>query len=112
MNIRVHNIKLGLDADFDEIKAETLKKVGLKDKDVVNFRIAKQSIDARKKQVSFVYSVDIDTNKKVSPDGVNIFAIKEDAQEEIKKGTKKLEKRPVVVGSGPCGLFCALTLAR
>ena len=112
MNIRVHNIKLGLDADFDEIKEAAIKKVSLKDKDVVSFRISKQSVDARKKQVSFVYSADITTSKNVKPDGINIFEIKEDVQEEIKGATLKLEKRPIVVGTGPCGLFCALTLAR
>lgn len=112
MNIRVHNIKLPLDADIDEIKTAALSAVRVKASDCKAFRIAKQSVDARKKQVSFVYSVDLELAKKVKTDGKNIIELIEDKEKEISSGTIKLKHRPIVVGSGPCGLFCALTLAQ
>ncbi len=112
MNVRVHNIKLPLDAEVDEIKSAALKEANAKEKDCVAFKIVKQSIDARKKQVSFVYSIDLELTKKVKVNGKNIIELINEEEKEITSGNKKLLHRPIVVGSGPCGLFCALTLAK
>lgn len=112
MNIRVHNIKMPIDAEINEIKSAALKEAGAKEKDCNAFKIAKQSVDARKKQVSFVYSVDLELAKKVKTNGKNIIELIKEDEKEVVCGSKKLLHRPIVVGSGPCGLFCALTLAR
>ncbi|MBR5156683.1 MAG: hypothetical protein IKW59_02835 [Clostridia bacterium] len=112
MNVRVHNIKLPLDANVDEIKYEALKAAGAKECDCKAFKIAKQSVDARKKQVSFVYSIDLELTKKVKTNGTNVVELIIEEEKEIITGNIKLAHRPIVVGSGPCGLFCALTLAR
>ena len=112
MNVRIHNIKLSLEAGLDEIKSAALKEVNAKENDCKAFKIAKQSVDARKKQVSFVYSVDLELAKKVKTNGKNIIEIINEEEKELTSGNVKLLHRPIVVGSGPCGLFCALTLAR
>ncbi len=112
MNVRVHNIKLPLDAELDEIKSVALKEVGAKENDCRSFKITKQSVDARKKQVSFVYSIDLELTKKVRVNGKNIVELFIEEEKELVIGNKKLSHRPIIVGSGPCGLFCALTLAR
>ncbi|MBQ3225868.1 MAG: NAD(P)-binding protein [Clostridia bacterium] len=111
MKLRVHNLKLPLDTEEKEIKAAALSFVRAKETDCISFRIAKQSIDARKKEVSFVYSVDLEVTKRVKTDGKYIIELLETEPEEIVFGTKQLSHRPVVVGSGPCGLFCAYRLA-
>ncbi len=75
------------------------KKLGIKNADGLKIKIEKKSIDARhKSNVKIIYSV-------------TVF------DEEEKKQEKIYEKLPVertvaVVGAGPAGLFCALTLAR
>lgn len=112
MNIRVHNIKLPLDAGHEEIKEAALKLAGCSRDACLDFRIAKQSVDARKKQVSFVYSVDLEVRKKIQADGKNIVILEKEQEEQPERGMKKQCSRPIVVGSGPCGLFCALTLAQ
>lgn len=112
MNIRVHNIKLPLDAGHDEIKEAALRLAGCSQEDCLDFRIAKQSVDARKKQVSFVYSVDLHVQKKIHADGKNIVILEQEQEKPPERGIKRRCSRPIVVGSGPCGLFCALTLAR
>ena len=43
---------------------------------------------------------------------VNVLFIDDKKEAQITYGNKALKNRPVVVGAGPAGLFCALTLAR
>lgn len=112
MKLRVHNLKLPLDAEEKEIKAAALSVVRVKPTDCISFCIAKQSVDARKKEVSFVYSVDLEVTKKVKTNGSQVVALLETGPKEFVFGLKKLSHRPVVVGSGPCGLFCAYLLAK
>ncbi len=112
MKVRVHNIKLPLDAGEMEIKAAALAAIRIKEEECLSFRVAKQSVDARKKQVSFVYSVDLETTGRVHCTGKDIVPLKVEEVCQLSPGSKELKHRPIVVGSGPCGLFCALLLAR
>ena len=107
--LRINNIKQPLNSTIEKLKKETAEKLLCQPKDLHDFRISKKSIDARNKQnVHFVYSVDcniatqIPTDKDIevlSPEEKLIFKIKDN-------GT-----RPVVVGSGPAGMFAGLALA-
>jgi len=79
--------------------------------------IYKTSIDARKREnILFVYSVSakIHGNAKVSEAVLlkeGIVAMQEDAL-SVEFGSRPMEQRPVIVGFGPCGMFCALLLAK
>lgn len=74
-----------------------------------NFEIYKQSLDARRKgNIHYVYTVTAEADT-VSGHSDNIKVIKDD--DAIKIPEKTLKSRPVVVGSGPCGLFAAYVLA-
>ena len=77
-------------------------------------RIYKKSVDARRRDsITAVYSV------AVSVEGVpeksileaNAISVIADSDVEVVKGNRVLDGRPVVVGNGPCGMFCALLLA-
>ena len=75
-----------------------------------NFFIYKQSVDARRKNnIHYVYSVVADTNEN-NFSGDKIRPFEETERFDIPNKTK-LNKRPVVVGMGPCGLFAAYVLA-
>ena len=114
MSIKINNIKADICADINEINELALKKISCKMSDCTDFKIVRRSLDARKKQVSFVYSVvlSLKNEKKVRTDGSNVLRLLEAEDLKYTFGTKKLKNRPVIIGSGPCGLFCALTLAR
>lgn len=78
-------------------------------------KIYRKSIDARKRNaVRFVYSicaemaVSREKVKAFARDGVKLF---ENSVYEHTAGNKKLCGRPVIVGFGPAGMFCALALA-
>ena len=116
-NLVVNNIKLSTDASFQEafsVAEARLKKASIKVKDPV-YSIYRRSIDARKKDdIKFVYSVLVRAElENVTEKTLALAGASEDKSEmpEVKFGSEPLSERPVIIGSGPCGLFCALMLA-
>lgn len=88
-------VELKLDEDENLLRERVAKKAGLRGRDF-KFTVVKKSIDARKKNdIKFVYNVVLGEKEPRSPE---------------KKAAHK--RSAIVVGAGPAGLFCALTLAR
>lgn len=115
--LRISNIKMPVDHTEDDVK-NSIAKVLKADKNAINdIKIFKRSIDSRRKDdIHFVYTVDVtaDVNeakilKASDPKKVSESVIYKYPKPENKR-TSKL--RPVVVGFGPAGMFCALMLAR
>lgn len=114
--LRLSNIKLKID-DEKSLKREILKKLRIGENDLKSYKIAKKSVDARKKdEMYFVYTVDVDVLNetkllnKMKNKGVNKSPDK--SYSYVKKGDKNKDKRPVIVGTGPSGLFAGLILAQ
>jgi len=111
MFYKVSNLKMPITSSFDEVFSACEKIMGISHSDVLSRKILRKSIDARRKDIHFIYSALIETNSFVKTgDNVKEFKIKE--KEPLIFGNEKLSNRPVVVGFGPCGIFCALTLAK
>ena len=115
--IRLRQIKIEVDKDSKEILLKKIcSKLRIKENDIKSFSINKKSIDARKKDIIYyVYEVDIEINNEESilEKNKSVDIIKVDNKNysiEI-TGTKKLKNRPIIVGSGPAGLFCSYMLA-
>lgn len=111
--IRVRQIKVGIGSTTEEIEKEIKRKLKI---DKINKMIInKQSIDARKKpHIYYVYEVDIETCNEEDILKRHIKdVIKTPDQQYIfpELGDKELESRPIIVGSGPAGLFCSYLLA-
>ena len=113
----VNNIKLPVNASTEEafsVARSRLRKAGVKLSDAA-FKIYKRSIDARRKDdIRFVYSVAVEG--VVGGASKSALALADAAEYVIDKpevvfGNEQLSARPVIVGAGPCGLFCALLLA-
>lgn len=114
--LRVSNIKIDIEDDISLVRKKLLRKLKITEQDLDYFSIYKESIDARKKDViSFVYTVDIGSKKegKILKSNIkDVVYIKTNIYEDVKMGGEKLLLRPVIVGSGPAGLFAALVLAQ
>ena len=111
--IRINEISLPLDYDDETLKRLAAKKLGIGVQHIVSASLYKRSVDARKKQqIMFKAAVDVVVNKdeRAAVSKCRSAAVVNEYKYELPVG-KKLEKRPVVVGSGPCGLFAALILA-
>ena len=114
----ISGISLSPDTDENEaciIAANELKRAGISPARI-HFSIYKQSVDARKKNdIRLVYSVAarFDTPIEMAiPSGkkYRISAISSE-ELEIKYGSEVSNHKPLIVGMGPAGLFCALLLA-
>ena len=59
--LRVSNLKLTIDEDISILKKLVIKKLGIKENELLKYSIYKESIDARKKgNMMFVYTVDVE----------------------------------------------------
>lgn len=110
--IQISNIKIDLDDDRDAVIKKYIEK--LVSGRPYNYRIVKESIDARKKPIKFVYQVYVETENEDSiiMKDKNAVKVNEYVKEETIKGSSRAKGRVAVVGFGPAGLFAALELAR
>ena len=115
--IRINQMKLNIEHTSDDFERKILKTLCIKKEELQGFQIRKQSIDARKKPVLYyVYSVDVQVRdeakvKKMVKNNQIQFQVKPDSYHFEVKGTKELTHRPVIIGTGPAGLFCGYMLA-
>ena len=100
--IFVNNLKLGLDEPIENLREKIKKKLKIK-YDGFEYKIYRQSIDARKNKIQFVYSVIVDiplSKKKLLK--FNSGDVREYVEEKFKVDVnRKKGQRPVVVGFGP-----------
>ncbi|ERI95299.1 pyridine nucleotide-disulfide oxidoreductase family protein [Clostridiales bacterium oral taxon 876 str. F0540] len=117
MSIRINNIILDIEEDVEVLKDKAAKKMKISAKDIKNFKILRESIDARKKEaIKFNYTLEVFTdNEEKLVTRLNDKDIKlEENQytDKISLGSKKMEHRPIIVGMGPAGMFAGLLMAR
>lgn len=112
--IRVQDLKLSLDQDKNDLLYKIAKKLKIQIDEIIDYTIVKEAIDARKKEeIKKIYTVDIKTSREKDILKKAPHLLAPDRMYHMPpKGTEVLKDRPVVVGSGPCGLFAALLLAQ
>ena len=113
--LRVTDVKLPLGGDEAQLKKRAARALGIPAVEVLQLKIFRRSLDARKKdQIHYVYVVDVavaDEEKILAKaNGKNITKTP-DLSYVFPEGTATCETRPVVVGFGPGGMFAALLLA-
>lgn len=105
--LRIDEFKVFENISEEEVINRMYKKYHIDKKDVVNTVIVKKSIDSRNKsQIHFSYSFNIevkDENKYPKIKKINVERL-------VFENHRVSECQPIIVGSGPAGLFCALTL--
>ena len=133
--LEISNLALPLDAGLEGKQAEKLvrraaaRALNVAPSDIAEIRLLKRSVDARKKHdVHFVATLGIELAGGAQAEAVAIEAAahrKGAANVKAHRPYEPLqvpqvgasrqaqdEPRPIVVGTGPAGLFCALYLAR
>ena len=114
--IRITQLKLPVGHTPEQLKKKIAKTLKCAE-DTFSYETVRQSLDARHKDdKKFVYTVDVKTaaEQKIlrRVHNNNIMSINKKDYQFPLPGTEKLEHVPVIVGSGPAGLFCAWYLAR
>lgn len=115
--IRLRQIKIDVNENNEEkLLLKCSKVLRINKKDIKKYKISKKSLDARyKPKLYFIYEIDVEVekedellNKTKSKD---IFKTPDEKYKFKITGNKTLKYRPVIVGSGPAGLFCAYMLS-
>lgn len=117
MKIKIENMKIKQDLTKQCVLDFACEKMRIKHDLVEDFQILKKSIDARNKNdIFYNYSVLIDVKEnnvsKSFLKNKNFKIVTENVFERLPKVNvmKKISYKPVIIGAGPAGLFCALTL--
>ena len=115
--IRINQLKLNIAHTQSDLERKILKTLHMKKEYLQGYKIRRQSIDARKKpDLYYVYSVDVlvkdeaKIKKSIKSNQIQ-FQAKEDAYNFPANGTREFKHRPVIIGTGPAGLFCGYMLA-
>ena len=115
--IKIRQVKIPITNDNKDIHISKISKLLNINKDrIKSYKINKKSIDARdKNNIFYVYEFLVECFeeekiiKKISSS--DIFLYEEKNYEFPHKGNTKLNNNPIIVGSGPAGLFAAYLLA-
>ena len=105
---RIDNVKIFKYLTEEQVIDYALEKNKINKKDIIEVNIVKKSIDARdKKNVHYTYSINVLLKDENKYKWLKDITIKEE-EPIIKRRTSNYN--PIIVGAGPAGLFCALTL--
>ena len=114
--IRLRDISLPPEHNAHQLQFEAAQMLRVSNSKVKQLKIVRRSVDARKKpNVRVIYTVDVavDGNEKkvLKNSGCKRASIAPVSYYKPPKTTAQPEKRPVVIGFGPAGMFAALILA-
>lgn len=117
--IRIQQLKLPPGHSGDALTHRAAKLLHISPRQIGSLTVRRQSVDARKKpEIWLVYVVDVtlvgvDERECVSRcKGKDISVVKPKEYKFPASGAEKLSGRPVIIGTGPAGLFCGYMLAR
>ncbi|MGL5020813.1 MAG: NAD(P)/FAD-dependent oxidoreductase [Mycoplasmatales bacterium] len=109
--LRIKNIKLEIDHHENSLKDKIIKILNIKSSDIKSWKISKKGLDSRRgAKLIYNYTVDVLVDYEylyLENKNVNII-------EEYKYDVPKINNdgpRPIIVGSGPGGLFSGIILA-
>lgn len=101
--------------DIKELDKLLLTKLKIQKNELLSWKLTRKSLDARKKpNLYFLLQFEVELKEKISlilaKKGI-LKPLTEKVVEKFATLGEKLDKRPVIVGSGPSGLMCAYKLA-
>lgn len=124
--LRLTDIKLPLDHDETALSEAILTRLAIGPGDLTGFSVAKRSHDARRRGgIMLIYSVDVDTPREAEilqrlqtdsaadkPAPGKVAPTPDTSYKFVARAPGNLPLRPIVIGTGPCGLFAGLLLAQ
>jgi uncharacterized protein len=117
--IRITELPLPLDYTQESLRAAILKRLKIRDAELLDYTLFKRSHDARKKNTAIVFICIVDV--RVADESAVIRRFERDRQisiapdtsyHPVAKAPATIPERPLVIGFGPGGLFAALLLAQ
>ncbi len=116
--LRLTEIKLPLDHSEDDLKASILARLGIAADELIGYSIFWRGFDARKlSAIQFVYTLEVEVRDEAAMlerlnKAPHISPAPDTAYHFVVQAPKDLMERPIVIGTGPCGIFAGLILAQ
>ena len=115
--LRLTEIRLPLDHDAAALDCAVRARLGDDAVSLADFSVARRSVDARKKPAIFLtYTIDVTLSDAAAQDRLaakpGISRTPDSTYRPVTHAPDGFTRRPIVIGTGPCGLMAALMLAR
>ncbi len=120
--LRITEIKLLLDHDVAALRAAILARLGLSNDELLEFIVFRRGVDARRKSgILFTYTIDVATTRDADvlaryADDTQVITTPDTSYKPVAdagtRPNRNLALRPVVIGSGPCGIMAGVILAQ
>ena len=110
--LRLTELKLPLDHGPSALRDLVLTRLGIPAGDLLDLSIARRGYDARRRSaITLVYAVDVTLRDEAAIHDPRIRPTP-DTTYRFPAHSAQPAKRPVIIGTGPCGLMAALILAQ
>jgi uncharacterized protein len=117
--LRITELPLPLDYTPDTLRQAVIKRLKIRDADLLELTLFKRSYDARKKNTGILFICIVDVKladeaavlKRFARDR-HVAPAPDTSYHPVAKAPMRSRERPLVVGFGPGGLFAALLLAQ
>ena len=116
--LRITELKLPLNHEENQIKLAICSLLDIIEEDLIDFSIFRQGVDARKKNdIYLVYTIDVLIKNEQAiwarlSNNLSISKTPDITYQFVAQAPATLTTRPIVIGTGPCGLFAGLILAQ
>ena len=121
--LRLTEIQLPLDHPESAIHAAILARLGIAADELIGYTIFRRSYDARKKSaITLIYSLDVEVSNeaallqrfkgKLIGGKPLVIPTPDTGYKFVGHAASNPVQRPVVIGTGPCGIFAGLILAQ
>lgn len=116
--IRITNLGLPLDHADEALPLSIIERLQIEKHELKHFAVARRGHDARKRAaIKLIYTVDVTVDneaallEKFAQDN-NIKATPDLRYQQVALAPSQLTERPIVIGTGPCGVLAGLILAQ
>jgi uncharacterized FAD-dependent dehydrogenase len=116
--LRLTDVQLPLDHPDAAIQDAIITRLGIFAEDLLGYSIFRRSYDARKKSaVALIYALDVEVRNETAivqrlKNNRHIAPSPDTSYKFVAKAPAGMAMRPVVIGTGPCGIFAGLILAQ
>ena len=119
--LRLTQIKTPLDYTAADLSAALCKRLGIAAGELLDYTIFRRGYDARKRSaIHFIFTIDVALRDeaavlkrlKAKGDDANLGPTPDTSYKVVAQAPAGLAERPIVIGTGPCGLLAGLLLAQ
>jgi len=116
--LRLTDVQLPLDHPEDDLPATILKRLGIAPQALLGYTVFRRGFDARKKRaIQLIYTLDVEVENEAAVlerlrGEPHIGPTPDTSYHFVTHAPAGLRGRPVVIGTGPCGILAGLILAQ